>query len=125
MSTEVDGGSDDPPQQGDDPTPPEQIVAGAEAAGTPSGTSGYPPTPEEIFKGTGSASARMLAHLLSLSPFLELHYRADHPEDHHLRATVCFILDSVLRAVVAVLLLLVVVGIAWKTLAPLPHFWDK
>lgn len=83
----------------------------------------YPPEPGDApaLPVTADAGAtRALAKLLTLSPFLDLHDRAGHGVDHHLRSQLCFALDLVLRLVVVVVLLAILIAIAWKTLAPLP-----
>jgi hypothetical protein len=63
-------------------------------------------------------TTRVLTGLLRLSPFLALDDRAggDHPK----RRAFCFGLDLTFRLMVALLLLAVIAGIAWKTLAPFP-----
>jgi hypothetical protein len=69
-----------------------------------------------------AGTAHLLARLLRLSPFLDLHDRAG--GHHPWRSGICFFFDFLLRLAVVTALLAIVVGVAWKTLAPLPRFWD-
>ena len=68
-------------------------------------------------------STRVLVRLLSWTPFLDLHQRAPYPESHHVRAELCFALDLLVRAVVIGTAFFVLMAIAWKAVAPLPHLW--
>jgi hypothetical protein len=67
----------------------------------------------------------LLARFLTLTPFLDLHERAlkigGRATDHRLRGTFCFFCDVIVRVVVVTLILGIAVGVAWKTLAPLPE----
>ncbi|HEX7167545.1 MAG TPA: hypothetical protein VF230_11250 [Acidimicrobiales bacterium] len=106
------------PTDGDTSQPIEPQPDPGEPASYPADdTAALPP-------GADSGATRALAGLLKLSPFLDLHDRAGTSEDHRFRAWVCFVLDGIVRFVVVALLLGVIVALAWKTLAPLPDFWQ-
>jgi hypothetical protein len=88
----------------------------------------YPPDPgeakaPELPTGVDSGSTRALSSLLKASPFLDLHEKAG--GKHPLRGGICFISDYLVRLTVLVLILGIIGCVAWKTLAPLPAFWQR
>lgn len=78
---------------------------------------GYPIAGDDAMPNDGGAT-RLLTGLMRASPFLDLDERAG--GDSRWRRRVCFTLDAIVRGVVVIALLGVIVGIAWKTLAPFP-----
>jgi hypothetical protein len=73
--------------------------------------------------GAGGATGQ-LWKLLTQHPFLDLY-------DRHAKSVLttrgkwCFAAEFVLRLVVLLILLAIIVAVAWKTLAPLPHLWSS
>lgn len=81
-----------------------------------------PPMPQHSDGGT----SRLLAWLLGLSPFIDLHHKAlaKTGGKHPWREGICVTLDCAFRVMVLALLLAIIGAVAWKTLAPLPSFWE-
>ena len=83
----------------------------------------YPADPAEPAAPPASAGASTaLARLLRRTPFPDLHDRAQTAEVRGLTWWVCFILDLLVRVVTVAVLIGVLAGVAWKTLAPFPPF---
>lgn len=80
-----------------------------------------PPAGAAPVNADGGASWA-LAQLLQLRLFTELHKSAEGAGKW--RAKICFAADFIVRVVVLLMLLAVIATIAWKTLAPLPPFWQ-
>lgn len=110
--------------RGRDAVPPasdETVLA--EPQPDPERPAAYPPDQDGLVPTHDGGTTSLLAKFLSRSPFLDLHARALDIDggEHRVRAAACFALDCLFRAVVVVLILGIVAGVAWKTLAPLPH----
>lgn len=92
----------------------------------PTTPANYPPTDEDAFSGaiTGDGgTTRFLTRLVRMTPFLDLHDRARKgKKGSRARGVLCFALDCLIRLIVVGLLLAIIGAVAWKTLAPLPHF---
>jgi hypothetical protein len=56
------------------------------------------------------------------SPFWDLYLRTSDRGVLPFRGKVAFILDALLRIIVALAIIGVALGVAWKTLSPFPHF---
>lgn len=87
----------------------------------------YPPDPGEQ-SGAGLASSQdagatnLLARLLTRTWFLDLHKKALEIDGgtHKVRAWACFMADFAFRALILFAILVIVFGVAWRALAPLP-----
>jgi hypothetical protein len=109
VTEHVAGGDAQPTAQ--DPTPDEQSPAAYPATDSPA-----------LGADADAGTTRALAAFLTITPFLDLHERAGHPEQHRGRARLCFALDLVVRAAAIALLLGLIAAVAWKVIAPLPPF---
>jgi hypothetical protein len=76
------------------------------------------PIPPSADGGT----TRTLLSLLSRHPFWSLYVTTHGIQKLPVRAWACFVLDVLFRLAVVTILLGVIAAVAWKTLAPLPHF---
>lgn len=83
----------------------------------PAGFAESSPLPAGAQAGGGEQIAGAFLHRAF---FLALHERAGNPDDHPLRAAVCFWMDFVLRLVASSIVLGIAVVAAWKALSPLP-----
>ena len=87
----------------------------------------YPPDPAddkppELPPSVDSGGTRALYSLLRATPFLDLHKKAG--GKHPVRGWVCFASDFLVRLIVLILMIGIIGAVVWKTLAPLPEFWQ-
>jgi hypothetical protein len=88
----------------------------------PDNPANFPPEPgDERGPGDGGAT-HTLFRLLRSHPFWDLYLRTSDRAVLPFRGKVAFILDVLLRAIVALAIIGVALGVAWKTLSPFPHF---
>lgn len=95
---------------GDDVPEPDERAPAAFPADPSNDAPGVPTLPHD------GGTTRFLAALLTQSPFLDLHDRA--AGDPAFRRRLCFGLDLIYRVLIYTLILAIVAGVAWKTLAP-------
>jgi hypothetical protein len=108
-------------------------AAGAEGAATdvPQPDPGSPATysddkdqAADIGQDLAGGSGRLLAKLLTSTPFMDLHDRVTAKGSLTLFKFICAALELMVRIVVVSLLIGIAACVAWKTLAPLPHIFS-